>query len=31
MRVYRIRNAVRVEIPEKGISVAADAVILTQR
>jgi hypothetical protein len=27
VRVYRIRNAVRVELPEKGISVAADAVI----
>ena len=27
VRVYRVRNAVRVEIPEKGISVIADAVI----
>jgi hypothetical protein len=25
--VYRVRNAVNVEIPEKGISVIADAVI----
>jgi len=27
VRVYRVRNAVNVEIPEKGISVIADAVI----
>jgi hypothetical protein len=27
VRVYRVRNAVNVEIPEKGISVITDAVI----
>jgi hypothetical protein len=27
VRVYRVRNAVNVEIPEKGISVIADAAI----
>ncbi len=27
VRVYRVRNAVNVEIPEKGISVIVDAVI----
>jgi hypothetical protein len=27
VRVYRVRNAVKVEISEKGISVVADAVI----
>jgi hypothetical protein len=27
VRVYRVRNAVKVEVPEKEISVTADAVI----
>ncbi|MEL9998121.1 MAG: hypothetical protein QXH99_06490 [Sulfolobales archaeon] len=27
VRVYRVRNAVNVEIPERGISVIADSVI----